>query len=113
MVYKLFLRSILRHQRNPINTVLDKARSVSGPSARPVASKWRRFHSLICALTVSEGQSVQCAVWTIPAGRMKAGREQRVPLSPRALAVLDEFRRRRLGAGTVFPTPTGRTQPHP
>ena len=34
------------------------------------------------------------AVWTIPAERMKAGREHRVRLSPRALAVLDEARRR-------------------
>ena len=53
------------------------------------------------------------AVWTIPAERMKAGRAHRVPLSPRALEVLDEARRRLPGAGTVFPTPTGRTQPHP
>ena len=53
------------------------------------------------------------AVWTIPAERMKAGREHRVPLSPRALEVLDEARRRLPGADTVFPTPTGRTQPHP
>ena len=52
------------------------------------------------------------AVWTIPAGRMKAGREHRVPLSPRALAVLDEARRLP-GTAIVFPTPTGRTQPHP
>ena len=29
------------------------------------------------------------------------------------LEVLDETRRRLPGAGTVFPTPTGRTQPHP
>ena len=35
------------------------------------------------------------AVWTIPAERMKAGREHRVPLSPRALEVLDGAR----GAG--------------
>lgn len=28
------------------------------------------------------------AVWTIPAGRMKAGKEHRVPLSPRALKIL-------------------------
>lgn len=30
------------------------------------------------------------AVWTIPKGRMKAGREHRVPLSPRALAIIDK-----------------------
>ena len=30
-------------------------------------------------------------VWIVPAGRMKAGREHRVPLSPRALAILQEM----------------------
>jgi integrase len=30
-------------------------------------------------------------VWTIPAGRMKAGKEHRVPLAPRALAILHEM----------------------
>ena len=52
------------------------------------------------------------AVWTIPAERMKAGANTARPLSPRALAVLDEARRLPFGAGTVFPSPTGRTQPH-
>lgn len=32
----------------------------------------------------------QAAVWTVPAHRMKAGREHRVPLSPAALALLGE-----------------------
>ncbi|MCF8475858.1 MAG: integrase arm-type DNA-binding domain-containing protein [Pseudolabrys sp.] len=30
-------------------------------------------------------------VWTVPAHRMKAGREHRVPLSPRAVAILEEL----------------------
>lgn len=30
------------------------------------------------------------AIWTIPAGRMKAGKEHRVPLSPRAVEILKE-----------------------
>ena len=33
------------------------------------------------------------AVWTIPASRMKAGREHRVPLSPRAVEILDALPR--------------------
>ena len=37
-------------------------------------------------------------VWTIPASRMKAGREHRVPLSDRALEVLRQARE--LGNGT-------------
>ncbi|WGF90082.1 tyrosine-type recombinase/integrase [Marinivivus vitaminiproducens] len=43
------------------------------------------------------------AVWTVPSERMKAGKEHRVPLSPKALALLGE-------AGEpdalVFPSPT-------
>ena len=44
------------------------------------------------------------AVWTIPASRMKAKREHRVPLSDRALAVLREARMLR-GQTYVFPSP--------
>ena len=52
------------------------------------------------------------AVWTIPAERMKAGREHRVPLSPRAVEVLDEAAERLAGDGLVFPSPTGRVPNH-
>ncbi len=43
-----------------------------------------------------------CAVWTVPADRMKAGREHRVPLSDRALAVLDQAREFADDTGLVF-----------
>ena len=52
------------------------------------------------------------AVWTIPAERMKAGREHRVPLSPRALGVLDGAAELFDGQGLVFPSPTGRVLNH-
>ena len=51
---------------------------------------------------------VDGAVWTVPGERMKAGREHRVPLSPRALAILDDARERTGGDGLVFPSITGR-----
>jgi integrase len=35
---------------------------------------------------------LEAMVWTVPATRIKAGREHRVPLSPRALAVLEAMR---------------------
>ena len=35
---------------------------------------------------------MDAATWIVPGERMKAGREHRVPLSPRALAILDEAR---------------------
>ena len=54
---------------------------------------------------------IDAAVWTIPAGRMKAGREHRVPLSDRTLAVLDEARRELPpGDGVVFPSRAGGVQ---
>ena len=39
------------------------------------------------------------AIWTVPAARMKAGRPHRVPLSPRAVEILQTIRP--LGAGTL------------
>jgi integrase len=43
-------------------------------------------------------------VWTIPGARMKAGREHRVPLSPRALQIIGKG-----GKGAVFPGRGGGT----
>ena len=51
---------------------------------------------------------LEAAVWTIPGERMKGGREHRVPLSGRALAILDEARALDDGSGLVFPSPAGR-----
>ena len=42
-------------------------------------------------------------VWTRPAHRMKAKKEHRVPLSPRAMEVLAQARKLRVGEGLVFP----------
>ncbi len=44
------------------------------------------------------------AVWTIPAARMKAKREHRVPLTPRMRAIVDEARQQASG-DLVFPSP--------
>ncbi|MYE95685.1 MAG: site-specific integrase, partial [Gemmatimonadetes bacterium] len=45
--------------------------------------------------------------WRIPAERMKTGREHRVPLSARALAVLRAARGLGNGSGVVFPSARG------
>ena len=51
---------------------------------------------------------LKATVWTIPAERMKARGKHRVPLSDRALGVLDEARRDLPhGRDRVFPSPTG------
>ena len=47
------------------------------------------------------------ATWTVPAARMKARREHRVPLSLRALAVLEEAHSLGTGTGLVFPSRKG------
>ena len=46
--------------------------------------------------------------WLIPAERMKAGKDHRVPLSGRALAVLNEARELADSTGLIFPSATGR-----
>ena len=48
------------------------------------------------------------ATWTVPAERMKTGREHRVPLSTGALAVLEEARAIENGSGLIFPSFKGR-----
>ena len=47
-------------------------------------------------------------VWTIPAARMKAKRDHRVPLSRRALAILHDVQRLSDGTGLVFRSPRGK-----
>lgn len=44
------------------------------------------------------------ATWTVPSDRMKAGRRHRVPLSVRALDLLQEAQEIADGSGLVFPT---------
>ena len=51
---------------------------------------------------------VGAARWTIPASRMKAGREFTVPLGTGALAVLERTRKLSAGSPLVFPSRTGR-----
>ena len=45
------------------------------------------------------------AIWTIPAARMKAGKEHRVPLSPRAVEILEAVKP--LGQASLFPADKG------
>ena len=45
----------------------------------------------------------EAATWTVPAARMKAGLEHRVPLCDRAMAILDEARAIADGSRLIFP----------
>ena len=49
--------------------------------------------------------NLQEATWTVPGERMKAGKPHSVPLSRRALAILEEARSLSDGNGLVFPAP--------
>ena len=55
-----------------------------------------------------EEVNLEAGVWTIPPDRAKTKRQHRVPLAPRAIAILDEMRELSGGKGLIFPSPTGR-----
>ncbi len=55
-----------------------------------------------------EEMNPERGAWVISAGRMKAGREHRVPLANRALTILEEAQLPGSRAGLVFPAPSGR-----
>ena len=54
-----------------------------------------------------EEMDPEARTWVISAGRMKAGREHRVPLQDRALAILEEARPLGCRSGLVFPGASG------
>jgi integrase len=77
----------------------------------------RAFEYLVlCAARTSEVRNatwdeidLDAAVWIIPANKMKAGREHRVPLCDRALAILREMATYRVGdTAFVFPGRDGK-----
>ena len=59
-------------------------------------------------LATWDEMDLDAGVWTIPAARMKAKRDHRVPLSGRALAILHDVQRLSDGTGLVFPNPRGK-----
>src|SRR3712207_6741603 len=58
-------------------------------SGEVMGARWNEFN-------------LEARVWTVPASRMKAGREHRVPLSGRAIEILQAMRERHL-SDLVFP----------
>ena len=78
-------------------------------SARPVTKLALEF-LILTASRSSEVRfatwseiDVQSRTWTIPADRMKAEREHRVPLCERGIAILDEAPAFGDGCGLIFP----------
>ena len=62
-------------------------------------------------LTTWDEMDLDTGVWTIPAARMKAKRDHRVPLSGRARAILHDAQRRSDGTGLVFRSLRGKPLP--
>lgn len=62
---------------------------IAARTGEAVGARWEEF-------------DLQDGVWTVPATRMKAGLEHRVPLSPRALAIVREMAKARV-SDFVFP----------
>jgi integrase len=59
-------------------------------------------------LAAWEEMDPKARTWVISAGRMKAGREHRVPLPDRALAILEEAQPLGCLSGLVFPAASGK-----
>src|SRR5262249_55744992 len=75
-----------------IPTFMSEVRSRSSISARALEFlilTWARSSEVLGA-TWGEF-NLDAGVWTVPASRMKAGREHRVPLAPRAIEILREL----------------------
>ena len=62
-------------------------------------------------LATWEEIDLEAGLWRIPAERMKAGAEHRVPLSDATVELLNEAARLRDDSGLVFPSPRKRNAP--
>ena len=81
-------------------------------SQASLAAKWCLEFLILTAARSGEARGARwsemdldAATWTIPAERMKANVEHRIPLSPRATAILAEASSIRDGSDLVFPSP--------
>ena len=106
---------LVRHMRAlPHRAVASAVEAVRGSRARPVVKLAFEFLVLTAGrsgeVRGAEWRELDAAagVWTIPAARMKAKREHRVPLCGRAVQVLAEARALGGGGGLAFPTARGR-----
>jgi integrase len=68
----------LRERSGSAAHALEFAILTAGRTSEVIGARWNEV-------------DLDAAVWTVPAGRMKAGKEHRVPLSPRALAIVAEM----------------------
>ena len=87
-------------------------------SQASLAAKWCLEFLILTAVRSGEARGaawseidMDAATWTVPAARMKANAEHRVPLCGRALEILEEARAIDGGSGLVFPSPSRAGRP--
>ncbi|WP_446685717.1 tyrosine-type recombinase/integrase [Microvirga soli] len=79
----------LREREGMAPRALEFAILTAARSGEVFGARWEEF-------------DLEARVWTVPAARMKAGREHRVPLSARAVVILREMQQKRF-SDLVFP----------
>ena len=107
--------SVRRHQRalpfTEVGAALAKVRTSGAHGLTALAFEFlvlTACRSGEVRLATWDEVDFESATWTVPANRMKAKRDHRVPLSARALQVLEEARAFEDGSGLVFPSPRAR-----
>ena len=107
--------SVRRHQRAlPFGEVGDALAKIRTSGAHGLTALAFEFLVLTACrsgevrLATWDEVDRESATWTVPANRMKAKRDHRVPLSTRALQILEEARAFEDGSGLVFSSPRAR-----
>ena len=105
------------HRALPHAEVADALASIEASGASRAAKGCFRF-TILTATRSGEARDatwdeidMEAGTWTVPASRMKAKRDHKVPLSAAALAVLEQARELTDDSGLVFPSPKKRGAP--
>ena len=98
------------HAALPYADVPAAVAAIRDSNARPATRLGFEFLILTAARAgevvgaTSDEIDLEARTWTIPAARMKARKEHRVPLCDRAVAILEDARDRFGGDGLIFPS---------
>ena len=104
----------VRHMALPHDKVAAALATIRATSAHPNTRLALEFLVLTAARSGEirgarwDEIDLDSATWTVPAERMKAGKEHRVPLSAQAMALLTKAREYANGSVLLFPGPSGR-----
>ena len=108
-------QTVVQHMRAlPHGAVADALATVRASQAAVTIKRAFEFLVLTAArsgevrLATWDEMDLDAGVWAIPAARMKAKRDHRVPLSGRALAILHDVPRLSDGTGLVFRSRRGK-----